>query len=307
MGNLKFVVFNTNRTYGNMNAAKAFYPEGMSALERNAIARANKLKIAEEVGFDLNRLFMTLQPKGAKDRGSVYVLTPEDLANYKDLYDYDVYADTPKVTPDTPRVAIGFNVSDAANIIAMNTKTMEATSTFCPGTHIDAKVPEGIAEVTGGNPEDIIVDVSPFAHILPLYNPNDKNWMPGYINDSKVWDGTLYRDEKTGILYIDQLKALRKQLLASGIKEENIIWGEDSYYTTDKNGKYIYPSSQRIRLQPDMLCNGEFILDKETGTYANDPSQDGRFMHGVALLEETKEPYANQDIKVYSYGSARRR
>ena len=66
MENLKFVVFNTNRTYGNMNAAKAFYPEGMSAQERNAIARANKLKIAEEVGFDLNRLFMTLQPK---DRG----------------------------------------------------------------------------------------------------------------------------------------------------------------------------------------------------------------------------------------------
>lgn len=306
MENLKFVVFNTNRTYGNMNAAKAFYPEGMSAEERNAIARANKLKIAEEVGFDLNRLFMTLQPKDAKDRGSVYVLTPEDLANYKDLYDYDVYADTPKVTPATPGTAIGFNVSDAANIIAMNTKTMEATSTFCPGTHIDAKVPEGIAAVTGGNPKDIIVDVSPFTHILPVYNANDKNWMPGYINDSKVWDGTLYRDEKTGILYIDQLKALKKQLLASGIKEENITWGEDSYYTTDKNGKYIYPSSQRARLQPDMLSKGDFIID-ETGQYSNDPSQDGRFMHGVALLEETKEPYASKDIKVYSFGSAKRR
>ena len=128
MENLKFVVFNTNNTYGNT---------------KGGAGKANRLKIAEEVGFDLNRLFMALQPKEAKDRGSVYVLTPEDLANYKDLYDYDVYADTPKVTPATPGTAIGFNVSDAANIIAMNTKTMEATSTFCPGTHIDAKVPEG--------------------------------------------------------------------------------------------------------------------------------------------------------------------
>ncbi len=64
------------------------------------------------------------------------------------------------------------------------------------------------------------------------------------------------------------------------------------------NGKFLYPSSQRTRLQLDML---------KIGTYLNDPSQDGRFMHGIALLEETKEPYANEDIKVYSYGSARRR
>ena len=52
---------------------------------------------------------------------------------------------------------------------------------------------------------------------------------------------------------------------------------------------------------------GQFLIDPETGTYLNDPSQDGRFMHGVVLLEETKEPYASKDIKVYSYGSAKRR
>ena len=157
-----------------------------------------------------------------------------------------------------------------------------------------------VAAVTGGNPESIIVDVSPFTHVLPVYNANDKNWMPGYINDSKVWDGTLYRDEKTGILYIDQLKALKKQLLASGIKEENITWGEDSYYTTDKNGKYIYPSSQRSRLQPDELSKGDFIID-ETGQYSNDPSQDGRFMHGVALLEILKKLKNHMLMKILKF------
>ena len=292
MENLKFVVFNTNNTYGNT---------------KGGAGKANRLKIAEEVGFDLNRLFMTLQPKEAKDRGSVYVLTPEDLANYKDLYDYDVYADTPKVTPDTKNVAIGFNIYDGANIVAMNTKTMEATSTFCPGTHIDAEVPKGIAEVTGGNPEDIIVDVSPFAHVLPLYNANDKNWMPGYVNNMEVWEDALTRDEETGILYINQLKAIKKGLLAGGIKEENIVWGEDSFYTTDANGNYLYPSLQRTRMVPDLANPGKFLIDEETGTYLNDDKQNGSYMHGVALLEETKEPYANENIKVYSYGSARRR
>ena len=292
MENLKFVVFNTNNTYGNT---------------KGGAGKANRLKIAEEVGFDLNRLFMALQPKEAKDRGSVYVLTPEDLANYANLYDYDVYADTPKVTPDTPGVAIGFNIYDGANIVAMNTKTMEATSTFCPGTHIDAEVPKGIAEITGGNPEDIIVDVSPFAHELPLFNPNDKNFTPGYVNNGKVWDGALRRDKNTNILYLNQLKAIKKQLLESGIKEENINWGEDSFYTTDANGNFLYPSLQRTRMVPDLAHPGQFLIDPETGTYLHDDSQNGSYMHGVALLEETKEPYANKDIKVYSYGSARRR
>lgn len=284
MENLKFVTFHTDRSYGDTNGGAR---------------RANRLKIAEEVGFDLNRLFFSDQNEDSKYRGSVYILKPEDLANHEDLYAYSVYADTPKVTPATPGVAIGFNVSDAANIVAMNTKTMEATSTFCPGTHIDAKVVEGIASVTGGNPEDIIVDVSPFAHVLPVYNAADKNWMPGYINDMSVWEDSLDRDEKTGILYVNQLKAIKKQLLASGIKNENINFGEDSYYPTDENGNFVYQSSQRVRMVPDLAHPGEFLIDPETGTYLEDKSQDGRFMHGVALLDERIGSYDCTNIKTF--------
>ena len=306
MENLKFVVFNTNRAYGNMNAAKAFYPEGMSAEERSAAARANRSKIAEEVGFDLNRLFMTDQPKAPEMGGSCYTVTKEDLENWKDLYAYGVTAHTAKITPDTPGVAIGFNLSGGANIVAMNTKTMEATSTFCKVQNIDARIPETIASATGGNPEDIIVVTSPFEHITPKYN-EDKNWRPGWHKDNGVWDDAYYVDPDTNIIYYNQLKALKNQLLASGIKEQNIIWGEDSYYKTDSNGNFVYPSSQRALMVPNLKHPGEFLIDPETGNYLNDTSQDGRFMQGVVLLEETKEPYANEDIKVYSYGSARRR
>ena len=45
---------------------------------------------------------------------------------------------------------IGFNISDRANAIAMNVKTQEVTSTL------------------DGNPEDIMVDISPFSYMIPL-------------------------------------------------------------------------------------------------------------------------------------------
>lgn len=291
MENLKFVTFNTNNTYGTT---------------MGGAGKANRLKIAEEVGFDLNRLFMTNQPKVAVKGGSCYTVTKEDLQNWENLYAYDVDAHTAKITPDTPGVAIGFNLSGGANIVAMNTKAMEATSTFCKVQNIDARIPETIASATGGNPEDIIVVTSPFEHITPRYN-EDKNWRPSWHKDNGVWDDACYVDPDTNIIYYNQLKALKNQLLASGIKEHNIIWGEDSYYKTDSNGNFVYPSSQRALMVPDLKHPGQFLIDPETGNYLNDPSQDGRFMQGVVLLEETKEPYDNEDIKVYSYGSARRR
>ena len=64
MENLKFVVFNTNNTYGNT---------------MGGAGKANRLKIAEEVGFDLKRLFIALK---TQERGAIYTLKSEDLANY---------------------------------------------------------------------------------------------------------------------------------------------------------------------------------------------------------------------------------
>ena len=71
MEKLKFVTFNTNNTYGNTNGGAG---------------KANRLKIAEEVGFDLNRLFFTNQPDVAVKGGSCYTVTKEDLQNWENLY-----------------------------------------------------------------------------------------------------------------------------------------------------------------------------------------------------------------------------
>ena len=53
-----FVVFNTQVKHGQMNTAKAFYP-GLeeNSEERTRLMREHKQLIADEVGFDINKIF----------------------------------------------------------------------------------------------------------------------------------------------------------------------------------------------------------------------------------------------------------
>lgn len=269
-----FVVFNSLKKHGVMNSAKALYPEIDDPKERTRLMRAHKQSIADEVGFDINDIFMALQANANHPYvpGTAYTITREDYCNYKDLYNYDVWSDVVKLTKETPNVVIGFNVSDGANVIAMNTKTLEATSTFCSGPHINRGVPFTIASTLGGNPEDIVVDISPFAHILPFV-PGDLK-QPDWVSNEYIWKDCLLKLDE--ILYIDQEKALLKQLEASGINPNNINIGEDSF----KN--YDYYSSQRARL-------------------SNNAENDGRFIHGVMYEIEGKErDYKQPYIKKYS-------
>lgn len=273
MENIQFTVFETDKRYGQMNDREECHPEGMSAEERRAVANKNKAVIARELGFDLKRLFMGLQ---GQERGTCYTLTREDVANYQDLYLLDKDADMVKMTAETAKdkTAIGFNVSDGANVIAMNLDTMQAVSTFCSGAHINAMVPLHIAEALGGNPRDIVVDVSHYAYVIPFFKEGDPTWSPAWIDNKDVWKDCTRRT-RDGMLYINQQFALKKQLLESGILDSNIHERGDSFF--EKN----YYSSQRARI------------------YKN-PSDNGRFMHGVFYdVEGTKYNNTNCKVRVY--------
>lgn len=270
-----FVVFNSQVKHGQMNAAPKYYPGLESnAAERKRIANQNKQNLAKEVGFNLDHLFM-LEPDDQIHiyvPGTSYILTPEDVANYDVLFNYSIWADTVKLTRKTPGVIIGYNVADGANVIAMNTNTLEATSTFCSGLDINQMVPFTIASTLGGHPEDIMVDVSPFAYYFPFV-ANDTMKEPDWISNKQIWSDCLA--EKDGILWIDQKKALLRQLEASGIRPENIYVRENSFQNPN------YYSSQRSRL-------------------SDDNSQDGRFMHGVMFeLEGQEKEYDQAYIKKY--------
>lgn len=269
-----FVVFNTMIKHGQMNAAEAFYPGIEEANERIKLMREHKEGIAKEVGFTNNNIFMTLQANKNHPYipGTSYQITREDVDKYEDLYDYDVWADTVKLTPETEEVVVGFNVSDGANVIMMNQNTQEVVSTFCSGAHINKGVPYTIAEALGGNREDMIVDISPFSYTIPFDTTGDTK-EPLWISNKFAWEDCLKK--KGDFLYIDQKRALLRQLEASGIKYENIHVRENSLF--DSN----YYSSQRARLQKDN-------------------TQDGRFMHAVMYeLEGEEKEYTSSYIKKY--------
>lgn len=142
-----FVVFNSNIRHGQMNTAKNFYPGVEDSSERKRLMNEHKQILADEVGFKVPNIFMALQANKNHSYvlGTSYTITPKHVAEYDDLYDYDVWADTVRLTSDTPNVVVGFNVSDGANVIAMNLDTKEAISTFCSGPHINKQVPFTIA------------------------------------------------------------------------------------------------------------------------------------------------------------------
>ncbi len=271
-----FVVFHSQVKHGQMNSAKEFYP-GLeeNPVERKRLMNRNKILLGREIGFDRRNIFMANQQDSNHPYvpGTSYTVTPDDVAEYRDLYEYDVWADTVKLTRNTPGVVIGFPVSDSANVIALNLKTKEATSTYCSGRHINQGVPFTIASQLGGNPEDIVVDVSPFAYFFPFVG-DDKQSEPTWISNSFVWNDCVM--EKDGILYIDQKKALTNQLLQSGIQEENIYFRENSLQNPN------YYSSQRAKLTQDNSVNG-------------------RFMHGVMFeCEGQEKDYSQSYVKKYS-------
>jgi len=268
-----FIVYNTTVKHGQMNSAAKFYPDITDAKERKALMRQHKQKIADEIGFlDINKIFMTCVKANCYEYGTTYTVTSEDVQAYFDLYDLDALADAAKITSDTPEVAIGFNFSDGANIIAMNPKTLEATSTWCEGRLIDKGVPSMIAKNLGGNPEDILIDVSPFAYTIP-FDISGELRKPNYVNDMDVWKDCLEPNGK--FLLVDQKKAILRQLEASGIPCENIYLRENSLFNP------AYYSSQRARLY-------------------SDPTQDGRCMHAVMFQDGANEcEYTQSYIKKY--------
>ena len=276
-----FVVFNTLIKHGQMNSGKAFYP-GLedNASERTRLMREHKQAIADEVGFDINHIFMSLQANAKHPYvpGTSYTITPEDVASYNDLYDYAVWSDTIKLTRNTPQVVIGFNVSDGANVIAMNLKTKEATSTFCSGAHINKRVPFTIASQLGGNPEDIMVDVSPFLYTYPFMIGELSE--PSWVSNEQVWEKCIgHNENEKDLLMIDQRKALLRQLEESGIRKENIHLRGNTIFDPD------YYSSQMPRFNERLKTN----------------RVDGRFMHAVMFeLEGEEREYDQPYIKKYS-------
>lgn len=254
----EFIVFHSLRKHGIMNMTANLYPGYENDKDaRRRLMREHKERIAQEVGFDINKMFISSQ--GSQEPGYCHTMTKEDVKKYEDLYSLDVVADTIKLTRETPGIVVGFNISDGAHIIAINERTMEATTTFCPGKHINNEIPKIIINSLGGSPEDIKVIISPFAHTVTWVQNGDLK-EPNWISNKDVWSGHYEKGLYNGkeALLIDQKGAILEQLIISGIITGNIVIGEDSFGNPD------YYSSGMAQI-------------------TDNKDHDGRFFHGVML------------------------
>lgn len=274
MKNIKIVDFNSSINDGQMNTAPSFYTEGMPVEARREIMNLNKQRLVEKLGLTYKNIFIPIQ-KNMKtaDRyadGASYTLTKDDVSDYEDLYNFDVYTDIVKLTPDTRNVAIAFPAADCAVIKAVNTNTNEVVLSHCGGEYIDRYLPMQTIDALGGDEKDIKVYVSPFAYTLTYEDSSKLVW----ANNPRVWkDCKEYVTENNKeSLKINIYKALRKQLIVRRIKEEN-----------------LYISKYDITESDLFYSNHKSYQDKK---YA------GRNLFGIAIIDEDKKVEESDLIKV---------
>lgn len=274
MKNLKVVDFNSCIKNGQMNNSPSFYPEDMSKNDRIILMRLHKQSLMRKIGLDYRNIFIPIQKSNKTadkyEDGKSYTLTQEDINKYDDLYDYDVYTDIVKLTPETRNVAIAYPAADCAVIKAVNTKTNNVVLSHCGGEYIDRYLPMQTIDALGGNEKDIKVYVSPFAYTLAYQDESKLVW----ANNPKVWNGCKEYQHINGNkqLVIDLYKALKKQLIARKISEEN-----------------LYISKNNITESDMFYSNSKSYQDKK---YA------GRNLFGIALIDEDKEVKESDLIKV---------
>ena len=272
MDKLRIVEFNSTRQHGQMNTS--FFKKEMEKEEKIKLMRDNKNGIMKEMGLNYKNIFIGIQ-KNSKNPdkyadGLCYTLTSDDVNNYDDLYDYDVYTDIVKLTSETKNIALAYPAADCAVVKAVNMKTNEIALAHCGGEYIDRYLPMQTIDALGGEEKDIRVYISPFAYTLFYENADNLTW----ANNDKVWDKCKKYDEIDGItsVKIDVYKALRRQLIERKIKEENL---------------YISPYD---------ISKSDLFYSNSRGY--KDESFKGRFLSGIALIDNDTEIKEKPYIKV---------
>ena len=127
MENLRIVEFNSTRKHGQMNTQ--FFDKEMDKTTKIELMNKNKQRIVGEIGLNYKNVFIPIQKKANNpdkyEDGLCYTLTNEDVSEYANLYDYDVYTDIVKLTPDVRNVALAYPAADCAVVKAVNMKTNE--------------------------------------------------------------------------------------------------------------------------------------------------------------------------------------
>ena len=211
LGNVGIV--ETGISYGNMNTAARFYPEGTSAEERQRIFMERRMKVGEDFGFDGHKMFMADQT----DKCGTWFEIDEDYVEANPNGWSDISEDILVITDRVPGVVIGHPVADCPVVMAFDRVRRIAAIGHCSADVVDKKMPmsvvEALYESYHSRDQDIAAYVSMCAGNSWTYDS-----YPKWATDERMWEEAITLD-KNGLYHIDLKKVVRQQLLDRNISK----------------------------------------------------------------------------------------
>ena len=260
-------IFETTKADGNMNTAKAFYPDYYDAELRKGDFLRRRMLVGEREGFDGNKFFMVDQ---MDKNGSFHIFTEEDVKNNPTGWG-DFREDIGIISEKYSNgIVVGHPVADCPVLVVTDRFNGISAIAHCSGALINDQLPAHTVEAIikaaremGYKSEREQLE----AHISSCAGPNwtyDK--YPAWATNERLWMASIH-EGKNGIFNINIKTAVIEQLYNSGISLQNI-------------------SSTGI----DTITNPNY--------YSNcagyqDPSKKGRFFAGAFYPDEEilKEKY----------------
>lgn len=236
MNNVKII--ETGNRFGNMNAAKAFYPDGYTQEERLKDFLNRRMLVGKMYGFDGHKMFMAIQETKT---GTYFEITKDYVGANPNGWS-DILEDILIITDKTPGVVIGHPVADCPVVMMSDPKKGVSAIAHCSAELIDKKMPMMVADALmqayGSKDEDIIAYVSACA---------GPNWTydtyPKWVTDKEMWKSGIEAD-KNGIFHINIRKVMLEQLKDRNISLENITFNSDDtithsgYYSNSASSPY---------------------------------------------------------------------
>lgn len=217
-------IVESTRDFGNMNANKKFYPDSMSAEEREKAFFEHRTMLGNYYGFDPNKFFMADQ----LDKSGTYFEITEEYVRDNPKGWSDIREDILIITDKVPGVVIGHPVADCPVVMISDAKCGVTAIGHCSCEFIDKKLPimiaDALVDAYSSNDDDLYVYVSACAGNNWTYNN-----FPGWAKDLDLWKESIIDDN--GIFRIDLRKALLKQLKNRNIREENIYFNDSDTIT----------------------------------------------------------------------------
>ncbi len=204
-------IVETGISYGNMNAAARFYPEGTSDEEIKRIFMERRIKVGEDFGFDGHKMFMADQT----DKCGTWFEIDEDYVEANPNGWSDISEDILVITDRVPDVVIGHPVADCPVVMAFDRVKGIAAIGHCSADLVDSKMPMAVVEALFESHRSRDEDIAAYVSICA-----GTNWVydsyPKWAKDERLWEDAITLGED-GLYHIDLKKVVRQQLLDRNI------------------------------------------------------------------------------------------